>query len=112
DVVEVWDHYLKAFEKNANTKLSTKRRKRIEWALKTYGKPDALRCLDGYTLNDWTMGRCSKTNGVRYDDIELLFRDEQKFDRGLAFADSSAGSDIGSAEDFDEIHQYLEAANG
>jgi len=34
--------------------------------------------IEGCTVSDWHMGRCTETNGAKYDTIDLIFRDGEK----------------------------------
>lgn len=79
EVKAVFDHWTVTFRKNAATKLDDKRKRRIQWAVKTYGLAASLRCIDGYGRDPWD-GR------ARNHDVTLLFRDATHFERGLELA--------------------------
>ena len=84
DVQQVWNFYLdtlRAKSKN-RTLLSDKRRKKIEKAIKLYGVEACQNAIRGCAASDWHMGR--NGTGTKYDDIELILRDEQKIEAFIA----------------------------
>jgi hypothetical protein len=81
----VFDHWREVFGKNAAAKLDPKRRRRIEWAVRTYTVDVVKRCIDGYARSAWHRGENER--GVVYDDLELLLRDAKHVEAGLALAD-------------------------
>lgn len=84
----VFSRWLEVTGRTARTDFSAARRKRIEWALKTYGLDETLAALVGLSRSDWNMGRDPKSNGETYTDLTLVLRDATHFerfrDRGLA----------------------------
>ena len=88
DIRAVFDHWKQVFTKRSTTVLDDKRRRRIAWAVKTYGVVEARRSIDGYGRDDWD-GR------AKHHDITLLFRDAEHFERGLELAAGRNGNGAG-----------------
>ena len=59
-------------------KLSPKRKARIEWALKEYGDERARKAIIGCASSAFHMGE--NEHGKRFDDLELIFRNSEKFE--------------------------------
>ena len=76
----VFDQWKTLFKKTQATILDPRRRRRIEWAVKTYGLEATQKSLVGYSLDDWP-------DRKKHHDLTLLFRDAEHFERGLALAD-------------------------
>jgi hypothetical protein len=85
-VKQVFEHWKQAFGKTANTVLDEKRKRRIRWALKTYGLDATLKSISGYAQDDWK-------DRSKHHDLTLLFRDADHFERGIALADKNAATD-------------------
>jgi len=74
-VSELFDYWCSVFNKNSATKLSTKRKQRIEQRLKEGYTVDQLKCaILGCSNSDYHI-----ENG--YTDIELICREPEKVDR-------------------------------
>ncbi len=86
DVESVFEWWKAIWRKSDATKLTPKRRKLIERAIKGYGVDAVKRALEGYSKSDWHRGQ--NPNGVRYDSIELHLRDAEKIERGIALAEA------------------------
>lgn len=56
--------------------LSDERRAILAWAIVNYGMEKCKMAIRGCAMSDWHMGR--NPNNVRYDSIELIFRDSGK----------------------------------
>ena len=62
-------------------KLDTKRKKIITKALQLYSVQELCQCIIGVTKSAWHMGIHPKTEGKKYDSIELIFRDSEHIDK-------------------------------
>ena len=80
EVMEVWNFYLDTLraKSKSRTLLSDKRRKKIEKAVKQYGAENCKKAILGCASSDFHMGR--NGTGTKYDDIELIFRNEEKIE--------------------------------
>jgi len=85
DRLSVFEHWKQAFKKTNATVLDEKRKRRIDWAVKTYGLERALQSVSGYARDPWE-GR------KRNHDITLLFRDAAHFERGLELFGGAPGA--------------------
>lgn len=56
--------------------LSDQRRAILAWAIHSYGMETCEMAIKGCSMSDWHMGR--NPNNVRYDSIELIFRNAEK----------------------------------
>lgn len=74
---KVFEAWRQLFDRNANTKLDDKRRRRIRWALKTYGDRDVWSCLQGYAGDPWRHEAASR------NEIATLFRDAGSVEAGI-----------------------------
>ena len=72
--------------RNGTTKLDDRRRKRITWALKTYGLDATLTAVRNVDRSDFHMGRDPKTEGKAYNDLTLILRNAEKVEWFLALA--------------------------
>jgi hypothetical protein len=72
----VFDYWKERLGWGPSTKLSPKRKRRIQWALREYSKAEVKHCIDGYADDTWVDRHLHR-------DIALFFRDEEKFERGL-----------------------------
>jgi hypothetical protein len=88
-VAEVFEHWRTVMGKTQAAKLDDKRRRRIEWGLKGYGLELCKRAIDGCAASPFNMGR--NDDGKRYDDIGLIFRDAEKFERFATVGAESGG---------------------
>lgn len=84
DVLEVFEYWRSKLRKSAATQLDGKRRKRIEWALRTYGLETVKRCIDGYAGSAWHRGENDRHKP--FDDLELWLRDAKHVEEGLGYA--------------------------
>lgn len=81
DVMEVFNFWLEELRFNSKTRtvLSDKRKRKIEEAIKKYGVQTCKDAILGCKLSDFHMG--NNGSGKKYDDIELILRDEQHIER-------------------------------
>ncbi len=56
--------------------LSDERRAILAWAILNYGMETCEMAIKGCSFSDWHMGR--NPNNVKYDSIELIFRNSEK----------------------------------
>lgn len=86
-VRQVFDHWIEVMGKNPKTtKMASKRKTKIEKALKAYGLENVKKAIDGCRANPFNMG--DNQEGKRYNDIELILRDEVRIERFMELADS------------------------
>lgn len=78
---QVFDSWKRATGRTGRTEFTAARRKRVEWALKTYGLIEALAAVAGLARSDWHMGRDPRSGGAKFDDLELVFRDAAHFEK-------------------------------
>lgn len=93
----VFDEWVKVTHRTGQTEFSPARRKRIEWALKTYGLDDTMTALVGLTRSDWNMGRDPKSGGTKYDDLTLVLRNAEQFEKFRSLGSAPAGSKFGAS---------------
>ncbi|MGC9200234.1 MAG: hypothetical protein ACP5E5_15220 [Acidobacteriaceae bacterium] len=79
DVFAQWQRIMN----KPRAKLDRKRQTRIEWALKTYGYDACILAIEGCARSEWHMGKNDR--GERYDDLTLIFRNAEKFERFLEY---------------------------
>ena len=91
DANEVWS-YWKKITGSDKAQLSDARAKRIEWAIKTYGVDECKICIDGYGSSDFHRGVNDRE--TPYLDLTLWFRDETKFEAGLALSKTPSAQRI------------------
>lgn len=72
--VAVFDHWRTIMGKNGATTFDDARKRRVRWALKTYGFDDCIAAIDGCAASDFHMGRDPKAHG-KNNDLTLIFRD-------------------------------------
>jgi len=77
----VFAHWQKVMG-SPTSRLDRTRKTRIEWALKTYDLESCIAAIDGCALSEWHMGKNER--GQKYNDITLIFRNAEKFERFLA----------------------------
>lgn len=61
---------------NKRALLSDERRAILAWAILNYGMETCEMAVKGCSLSDWHMGR--NPNNVKYDSVELIFRNAEK----------------------------------
>lgn len=85
-VRQVFDYWVEVMGKTRATVLGSKRKAKIEKALKAYGLDNVKKAIEGCRNTPYNMG--DNERGQRYDDIELILRDETKIERFMANADN------------------------
>jgi len=79
-VREVFAEWIKVTGRSLErTILDDKRRRRIEWALKTYSRTEITQALQGWKRSKWHRGE--NTAGKVYDELTLIFKDSANFER-------------------------------
>ncbi len=81
-IYEYWLEVLRPGRTRVPT-LDAKRRLKVASAIADYGIEDCKRAIDGCAASDFHMGR-NKSN-KRYDDLELIFRDQDHVERFLGY---------------------------
>lgn len=76
--------------------LDAKRYLKVAAAVADYGVDDCMRAIRGCAASDFHMGR-NKQN-KRYDDLELIFRDQDHVERFLEYGASGDSSDGDGSE--------------
>jgi len=92
DVFQYWVSQCRSSARGRKPVLGDKRRRKIQQAIKLYGSDACKDAIRGVTLSPWHMGH--NPQGKRYDDIELILRDEKHIEMFLSIADEA---DHGSA---------------
>ena len=99
DVQKVYEYWLLQFrpDRTRVPALDDKRHLKVAAAIHDYGVDECLRAIDGCGASDFHMGR-NKAN-KRYDDLELIFRDQDHVERFLSYhpEEGSTGIDGGPA---------------
>lgn len=68
--------------------LSDERRAILAWAILNYGMETCEMAVKGCSMSDWHMGR--NPNNVRYDSVELIFRNAEKVEWFVEKCESSS----------------------
>lgn len=90
-ILQVYNYWLSVMRPGRGRvpALDDKRRLKVASAIHDYGVEDCMRAIDGCKKSDFHMGRNKARR--RYDDIELIFRDQDHIERFLGLIDE--GSD-------------------
>jgi hypothetical protein len=78
-VDQVFAHWLTATGRTTRTRLDTRRRNRILWALDHYPIDEILTAITNAAISPWHAGH--NPEGRRYDDIALILRDAEHLER-------------------------------
>jgi len=78
-VAEVFQHWITATNRTTRTRLDTRRRNRILWALDHYPLPEILQAITHAAQSPWHAGQ--NNEGRRYDDLTLILRDAEHVER-------------------------------
>ena len=89
-IYEYWLEVLRPGRTRVPT-LDAKRRLKVASAIADYGVEDCIRAIDGCAASDFHMGR-NKAN-KRYDDLELIFRDQDHVERFLGHSAAEVEED-------------------
>lgn len=92
-VSEIFEYWKQVME-SPRSKIDDKRTKAIKARLKDYSVEYIKLAIDGCSLTDWNMGRSEKSNGKKYNDIELICRDNTHLDDFAKVAESSKKSNV------------------
>lgn len=89
-VVEIFNYWLEVMRSGSKRvpKLDDKRYEYIGAAIYDYGMEDCRAAIDGCTKSDFHMGR--NKQGIKYDSIELIFRDSEHIDRFIGYFDRAS----------------------
>lgn len=77
DVHKVFDHWKRLWP--SESRLSEKRRAKIQRAIREVGLDGAIKSLDGWRMDDWAERHVKLGNF----DVEVLFRSSEKVERGI-----------------------------
>ena len=88
EILEVYDYWLLKMRPGRTRvpALDHKRRLKVARAIADYGIQECIRPSDGCAASDFHMGR-NKAN-KRYDDLELIFRDQDHVECFLSYLDN------------------------
>lgn len=81
EVYQYWCAVMRPGRKRVPS-LDYKRELVVRSAIADYGVEDCMRAIDGCASSEWHMGR--NPANKRYDDLELIFRDQKHVDMFLA----------------------------
>jgi hypothetical protein len=87
---EVFAHWQKTMDRTTTT-FSPERKASIERALKAIDVDQCKQAIDGCSLTDWNMGRDPKSNGRKYNDLTLILRNAEHWERFIETAKGSNG---------------------
>jgi len=95
EIVTVYEYWVSVMRpgKKRVPSLDEKRRLKVASAIADYGVEDCLKAIDGCAVSDFHMGRNRQKK--RYDDLELILRDQDHVERFLGF---TTGSDDGEVD--------------
>ena len=91
EVEELFAFWSETLDKKAL--LSDERRAILAWGIVNYGMEKCKMAIIGCAMSDWHMGR--NPNNIRYDAIELIFRDSGKFEWFLSKSGSESPGQTG-----------------
>jgi hypothetical protein len=85
EINEVYEHWINVMRpgKKRVPALDDKRRLKVAAAIADYGADECKRAINGCALSDFHMGRNKQKK--RYDDLELILRDQDHIERFLGF---------------------------
>ncbi len=90
EIFEVFQHWVATCRTSARGRkpiLGDKRRRKIKQAIALYGVEDCKDAIRGVIHSPWHMGH--NPQGKKYDDIELILRDENHIEMFLDYADTA-----------------------
>lgn len=85
EVFHEWVSLCRTSGRGRKPVLGDKRRKKIKQAIRLYGVDACKDAIRGATYSSWHMGH--NPQGRKYDDIELILRDEKHIEMFLDLAD-------------------------
>lgn len=85
EIIQVYEHWIDVMRpgKKRVPALDEKRRLKVAAAISDYGVEECKKAIDGCARSDFHMGRNKQKK--RYDDLELILRDQDHIERFLAF---------------------------
>jgi len=87
EVFQEWVSLCRTSSTGRKPVLGEKRRRKIKQAISMYGIQDCKDAIRGCTNSPWHMGH--NPQGKKYDDIELILRDEQHIEMFLELCDKA-----------------------
>lgn len=88
EVYEYWCSIMRPGKKRVPA-LDARRELKVAAAIADYGVDECLLAIDGCAKSDFHMGR--NRQNKRYDDLELIFRDQDHIERFLGSSSGSSG---------------------
>ena len=84
-ILEVYEYWVLEMRpgRTRGPALDAKRRLKVASAIADYGVDECKHAIDGCGASDFHMGR--NRQGKKYDDLELIFRDQDHIERFLAY---------------------------
>jgi len=91
EILEVYEHWITVMRpgKKRVPALDEKRRLKVASAIADYGVDDCKKAINGCALSDFHMGRNKQKK--RYDDLELILRDQDHVERFLGYLPADTG---------------------
>lgn len=80
----IFDYWVSVMGKNAKTKFSDERKRKIKQRLKSFTADQIKLAIDGCSRSDWHMG--DNPQEAIYDDIELICRNDTNLEKFIAMA--------------------------
>ncbi len=86
DINAVYEYWCEVMRpgKTRVPSLDAKRSLKVASAIADYGVQECRRAIDGCAVSDFHMGRNKQKK--RYDDLELIFRDQDHIERFLSYS--------------------------
>ena len=103
DVFHCWVVTCRTSARGRKPVLGDKRRRKIKKAIELYDVDTCKQAIQGVVLSPWHMGY--NPSGKKYDDIELILRDEKHIEQFLSYYDNAQTTE----SEFKVIESY---ANG
>ncbi len=90
DIDLVYDYWVMLLRPGRHRvpRMDDKRHLKVASAIHDYGVEECMRAIDGCSRSDFHMGR--NRQNKKYDDLELIFRDQDHIERFLSYCDDSA----------------------
>jgi hypothetical protein len=90
DITLVFEYWLDEMRPGRHRvpRMDDKRLLKVASAIHDYGVDECLRAIEGCKRSDFHMGR--NRQNKKYDDLELIFRDQDHIERFLSYCDDSA----------------------
>ena len=85
EVFQCWVSTCRTSSRGRKPVLGDKRRRKVKQAISLYGVEDCKAAIRGVMHSPWHMGH--NPQGKKYDDIELILRDEKHIEMFLDYAD-------------------------